>query len=89
MPIYLFIYLRFCLFIHERHREREAETQAEGEVGSMQGAQCGIQSQTLGSRPGPKAEAQPLSHPGILIGMLNSRFYSYFTGIITNVLFIF
>ena len=29
---------RFYLFIHERHREREAETQAEGEAGSMQGA---------------------------------------------------
>ena len=30
--------LRFYLFIHERHRgEREAETQAEGEAGFMQG----------------------------------------------------
>ena len=26
------------LFIHERHRAREAETQAEGEAGPMQGA---------------------------------------------------
>ena len=26
------------LFIHERHTQREAETQAEGEAGSMQGA---------------------------------------------------
>ena len=33
----LFFFKRFCLFIHERHRgkEREAETQAEGEAGSM------------------------------------------------------
>ena len=38
-------FLRFYLFIHERQREREAETQAEGEAGSMQGAQCGTQSQ--------------------------------------------
>ena len=29
------------LFIHERHTEREAETQAEGEAGSLQGAHCG------------------------------------------------
>ena len=29
----------FYLFIHER--EREAETQAEGEAGSIQGAPCG------------------------------------------------
>ena len=26
----------------------------------------GLDSGTLGSRPGPKADAQPLSHPGIL-----------------------
>ena len=32
---------RFYLFIHERHREKEAETQAEGEVDSTQGAQFG------------------------------------------------
>ena len=29
---YLFTFLRFCIFIHERE-----ETQAEGEAGSMQG----------------------------------------------------
>ena len=29
---------RFYLFIHERHTHREAETQAEGEADSMQGA---------------------------------------------------
>ena len=35
--IYLFIFLRFYLFI-DTEREREAGTQAEGEAGSMQGA---------------------------------------------------
>ena len=36
----LFSFLRFYLFIHERHTERGggAETQAEGEAGSMQEA---------------------------------------------------
>ena len=34
-------FLRFYLFIHERHREREAETPAEGEAGSMRKARCG------------------------------------------------
>ena len=29
---------RFYLFIHEKHTEREADTQAEGEAGSPQGA---------------------------------------------------
>ena len=43
--------------------EREAETQAEGEAGSMQGAQRGTQSWV--SRITPWAEgAKPLSHPG-------------------------
>ena len=34
----MFFFLRFYLFIHERQREREAETQAKEEAGSMQGA---------------------------------------------------
>ena len=49
----------------ETQREREAETQAEGEAGCLQGACCRSQSRILGSRPEPKADAQPLSHPGI------------------------
>ena len=59
--IYLFL-KRFCLFIHER--QREAETQSEEEAGSVQGAQRGIRS--LVSRITPLAEggAKPLSHPG-------------------------
>ena len=48
-----------------RDTEREAETKAEGEASSSQEARCGTQSQTPGSRPEPKADAQPLSHPGI------------------------
>ena len=44
------------LFIHETHREREAETQAEGEVGLLQGD----------SIPGPRDHAlsqrQTLNH---------------------------
>ena len=34
-------------------REREADTQAEGEAGSMQGAQYGTQSRTPGPCPEP------------------------------------
>ena len=51
-----------------RDTEREAETQAEGEAGSIQGAQCGTRSQDLrimGSQPEPKADAQSPSHPGV------------------------
>ena len=40
-----------------RDTQREAGTQAEGEAGSPQGAQCGTQSPDLGSHPEPKADA--------------------------------
>ena len=52
-----------------RDTEREAETQTEGEVGSMQGAHVGLNPWTTGSRHQPKADAQPLSHPGVLVIM--------------------
>ena len=45
---------RFYLFIHERHTQREreigAETQAEGEAGSMQDSIPGLQDHSLGGR---------------------------------------
>ena len=48
------------------HTEREAETQAEGEAGSMhREPDAELNPGTPGSRPGPKAGAKPLSHPGI------------------------
>lgn len=51
--ISFFFFLRFYLFIHERHREkREAETQAEGEAGStgspMWDSIPGLQDHALG-----------------------------------------
>ena len=46
--------------------EREAETQAEGEAGSMhREPDVGLDPRSPGSRPGPKAGAKPLRHPGI------------------------
>ena len=42
-------FLTFYLFIHERHREREAEIQAKGEAGSMHGA--------VGLNPGSRGHA--------------------------------
>ena len=50
--IYLFI---FKDFIYLFMRQREAETQAEGEADSMQGGRCGLYPGTPGSRPGLKA----------------------------------
>ena len=47
-------------------RERGAETQAEGEAGSMhREPDVGFNPAFPGSRPGPKAGAKPLRHPGI------------------------
>ena len=48
----------------ERDRGRD---KAKGEAGSLQGAGCGTRYQdprTPGSRSNPRADAQPLSHPG-------------------------
>ena len=45
---WFFFFKRYYLFIHERHTEREVETQAEGEAGSLRGARCETQSQDPG-----------------------------------------
>ena len=45
--------------------EREAETQEEGEAGSMPGARRGTRSQDSRITPWAKAGAKLLSHPGI------------------------
>ena len=55
------------MIVTEREREeREAETQAEGEAGSMRREpDVGFDPGSPGSCPGPKAGAKPLRHPGI------------------------
>ena len=55
----IYIFLRFYLFIPKI--QREAETETEGEAGSMQRWR---RDSIPGSRSEPKADAQPLSHPG-------------------------
>ena len=45
-------------------RERKAETQAEGEAGSMPGAQHGTQFQVSRIRPWAEGGTKPLSHLG-------------------------
>ena len=53
-----------------RNREREADTQAEGEAGSVREPDAGLDPGTPGSRPGPKAGAPPLSPTGAPVGLL-------------------
>ena len=47
-----------------REPQREAETQAKGEAGSMQGARCGTRSGVSRITPWAEGDAKPLSHPG-------------------------
>ena len=47
-----------------RDTERKAETQAEEEAGTMQGAQCGTRSWVPRITPWVKGGAKPLSYPG-------------------------
>ena len=50
-----------------RDNERETETQAEGEAGSMlhREPDVGLDPGSPGLRLGPKAGAKPLRHPGM------------------------
>ena len=51
--------------MRDTEREREAETQTEGEAGSMhREPDVGLDPRSPGSRPGPKAGAKPLRHRG-------------------------
>ena len=67
-------------------REREAETQAEGEAGSMhREPDVGFDPGSPGSRPGPKAGAKPLCHPGIPsysifnVGLTRFQFFYFYS----------
>ena len=48
-----------------RDTQKEAEIQAEGEAGSLQEPDGGLDPGTPGSHPELKGDAQPLSHPGV------------------------
>ena len=48
-----------------RGTQREAETQTEEKQAPCGEPDAGLDPRTMGSRPEPKADAQPLSHPGV------------------------
>ena len=61
-------FLRFYLFIHVRHRKRERRRHRQRQKqASCREPDVGLDPRTPGSRPGPKAGAQLLSHPGVPI----------------------
>ena len=63
----LFFFLRFYLFIHEKHREeREKQRHRQREKQApCRELDVGLDPGTPGSHPEPKAGAQPPSHPGV------------------------
>ena len=66
LAINLFFFLRFYLFIHETHRERGRHRQRQREKQApYREPDVGLDPRSPGSCPEPKAEAQPLSHPGV------------------------
>ena len=74
--IFLF-FLRFYLFIHERHRERQRHRHREKQAPHGE-HDVGLDPSTPGSCSEPKADAQPLSHPDILM-----FFYTYMSSLYT------
>ena len=63
---FFFFFLIFYLFIYEKHTERQRHRQREKQA-PFRKPNVGLNPGTPGSHPEPKADAQPLSHPGVHI----------------------
>ena len=69
-----FILFLKILFIYSWDTEKEAETQAEGEAGSLWGPDAGLDPGTPGLPLEPKADTQPPRHPDVpQLMILNSQ----------------
>ena len=71
--------------IHREDRERERQRQRERQRHRQREKQApcrkhnaGLDPRTLGSRPEPKADTQPLSHPGTPLSVLRNISFSFF-----------
>ena len=63
---FFFFFFKIYLFIYDRHIEIERQRQRRREKQApCREPDVGLDPGTPGSRPGPKAGAKPLSHPGI------------------------
>ena len=51
--------------MRDTHTQRQRHRQREKQAPYREGLHVGLDPGTLGSHPGPKAGAKPLSHPGI------------------------
>ena len=72
----MIIFLRFYLFIHERHRERQRRRQRE-KLAPFGEPDVGLDPRTPGSQPEPKIDTESLSHPGILPMNIIDRINEY------------
>ena len=59
-----FFFLRFYLFIHERHRERQKHRQRKKQAPCRE-PDARLHPRIPGSLSKPKADTQPQSHPGV------------------------
>ena len=77
VSFFLTFFSGFYLFIHERHRERHKQREKQA---PCRKPDVDLNPRTLGSQPEPKADAQPLSHPGVpgfrfqMIGFFSSLY---------------
>ena len=67
LPDSFFFFKIFNLFIHERHRERERQTDRQA---PCREPDMGLDPGSPGSRPRLKAGAKPLSHPEFLMKII-------------------
>ena len=81
-----YIFLRFCLFIHERHRERRRRPRQREKQPPCREPDMGLDPRTPGSQPEPKADAQPLSHPGAPRHIFNKDIIATVTPLTTDYL---
>ena len=74
--------------MRDTETEREAETQAEGEAGSMQGARCGTQSWVSRIRPWAEGGGKLLSHPGCpLLELLRTQYVLFYDRLLLFIVF--
>ena len=69
IEILLFFFLGFYLFFYKRHRKRQRHKQREKQAPCRE-PDVGLDPKTPGLYPEPKADTQPLSHPGVLQSFL-------------------
>ena len=78
-----YFFLRFYLFIHERHTERERQRQHQREKQApCREPNAGLDPRTPRSHPEPKADTQPPSHPSVPCGD-----HSYCSDVLNKMLF--